>query len=78
MNGHGGSRKRDNTEAGQVKRERRSDYWARLEAKLEKFKRIWKAKRDMATTQPPQCKRAPASAASKARRAGSLSLRTPG
>lgn len=42
---HGGPRQRDSSEAGQVKREKRSDYWQRLLKKLDKFKRKWEAKR---------------------------------
>lgn len=43
---HGGARKRDSSEAGQVKREKRSDYWARLQKKLDKHNRKWIQKRN--------------------------------
>jgi hypothetical protein len=42
---HGGARKRDNSEAGQVKREKRSNYWDRLQKKLDKHKHKWKFSR---------------------------------
>lgn len=44
--GHGGPRKRDSTEAGQMKREKRTDYWDRLQKKLDKHKRKWTQKRN--------------------------------